>query len=232
MSNAVPSPDEVSALVLGAGEGQRMGQRAKAFIEAGGVTLLERAVDRIGAFASEVIVGLRQADLDRGHAALGDRPVILVAGGMTRQDTIANLAAHATRPLVLIHDVARPFLDPEVFAASLSAASTHGAAVAFLPASRRNAVAIRDGEHFGRSLVRDDVILTQTPQTFRRDVLLDALRQARENGWQDVSPAATVNRAGYRVRLVLGSQADLKLTFPEDIDEIRRRIAEETGARP
>ena len=215
--------------MLGAGEGVRVGQQAKAFVEAGGATLLERVVDRIGAFASEIIVGLREADLDQGRAVLGERPVVLAAGGATRQDTIANLAAHATRTLVLIHDVDRPFLDPEVFAAALSAASTHGAAVAFLPASRRDAVALRDGGHFGATLVRDDVILTQTPQAFRHDVLLDALGQARENGWQDVSPAATVNRAGYRVRLVPGSHANLKLTFPEDIDEIRHRIADETG---
>lgn len=221
------SPDKVSALVLGAGTGERMGNQAKSFVDIGGITLLERVVDRIGAFASEIVVGLRDSELDQGHAVLGDRPVTITAGGATRQDTIANLATHATRPLVVIHDVARPFLDPKTFAAALAAASTHGAAVAFLPASRRDAVATRDGDDFGTPLDRDNIILTQTPQAFRRDVLLDAFAQARAGGWQDVSPAATVARAGYRVRLVPGSEANFKLTFPQDIDEIRRRIADE-----
>jgi len=217
-----------------------MGKQAKAFIDVGGLTLLERVVDRIGAFPTEIVVGLRESELDRGRVVLGHRPVKLAVGGAVRQDTIANLAALASRPLVVIHDVAWPFLDPDIFAAALTAASNHGGAVAFVPASRRDAVATRDGDYFNTPLVRDDVILTQTPQAFRREVLLDALRQAKEQGWQDVSPAATVARAGHRVRLVPGSRANLKRTFPEDIDEIRRRIKDEagqmgetgTGARP
>ena len=59
-----PSRDDVSALILAAGSGARMADRPKAFLAAGGKTLVERAVVQVRPFATEVIVGVREKDLD------------------------------------------------------------------------------------------------------------------------------------------------------------------------
>ena len=68
--NLAPKPDEVSALILAAGGGRRMGDRPKAFLEADGVTLLERVVATVKPFSTEIIVGLRNEDIDRGRRLL------------------------------------------------------------------------------------------------------------------------------------------------------------------
>jgi 2-C-methyl-D-erythritol 4-phosphate cytidylyltransferase len=118
---------EVSALILAAGSGTRLGQ-SKAFLECAGRTLLERAVERAAMFADEVVVGLSAEDLGRVPPSVRSRPVVLLAGGETRHATVEALLARATRPLVLLHEVARPLAPPPLFAAVLEAARDFDAA--------------------------------------------------------------------------------------------------------
>ena len=222
-----PPPSEVSALILAAGMGERMGGQPKAFIEVGAATLLERVVALVRPFASELIVGLPGDDFERGRDLLASRDIVVAAGGATRQETVSNLLALATRRLILIHEVARPFARPELFAAVLAAAQRHGAATPALPASRRDSLALGDGDWFGAPLARDDVIALQNPQAYDRDMLLGAERAAGENGLAETSTANLVARAGFRVRLVPGDPDNIKLTYPEDWDAALARFAED-----
>jgi len=218
------APQEVSALILGAGRGRRIGGRPKAFVEAGGETLLERAVALARPHAAEIIVGLPPEEVESGRRLLDAADVVVAAGGASRQDTVALLLARAGRPLVLLHEVARPLASPALFRAVLAAAARFGAAAPCLPASRRDAVALRAGAFLGTSLPRDGVILTQTPQAFRRALLAEVLRQAEAQGWTEASTAALFARAGRRVRLVAGEPDNLKITFAEDLAAARRGL--------
>lgn len=83
---------DVSALILGAGEGARMGQGPKAFLRLQAQTLLERAILSVEPYCAEIIAGVREADLPLAEE-LVDRlglstPVLLVAGGHERQETV------------------------------------------------------------------------------------------------------------------------------------------------
>lgn len=225
-SDGAPPPDEVSALILAAGMGERMGGQPKAFVEVGAATLLERVVARVRPFAEEVIAGLPAADVARGQTLLAHHDAIVAAGGASRQETVSRLLALATRRFVLIHEVARPFARPELFTAVLAAARKHGAAALFLPASRRDSLALREDDWFGVSLARDDVIALQNPQAYGRDLLLEAERTAGEAGWAEPSTANLVARAGFRVRLVPGDPDNIKLTYPEDWDAALARFAD------
>ena len=218
--------DHVSALLLGAGSGIRFGG-SKAFLEVEGRTLLERVVEQAQAFSSETIVGLREEELECGARVLHDSRAVLVAGGATRHDTVERLLARATRPLVLLHEVARPLAPPELFAAVLSAAQEFGAAAPYLPASLRDSVALKDGEFLGASLPRDDVVRTQTPQAFRREMLVEVCREAKASGWLEpsVGTVALCARAGHRVRLVPGDPGNVKVTFPEDWERARSKLS-------
>ena len=217
-------PSELSALILAAGSGERMGRRPKAFLEAGGATLLERVVEQALGFADEVLVGLRADDLERGRRLLRDEPVTIHAGGATRQITIETLLAASNRPWVLVHDAARPFASPELFAAVISAAAAHAAAIPCLQASRRDAVARREGDCIVGPLSREEVVRTQTPQVVRRDLLIESYRKAHAEGWAEDALGPLLSRAGYRVRIVSGEETNLKVTFPEDWEEARARL--------
>ena len=224
-TNRAPPPGEVSALILAAGMGERMGGQPKAFIRVGAATLLERVVALVRPFADEVIAGLPAADIARGRALLAGHDATVATGGASRQETVSRLLARATRRYVLIHEVARPFARPELFTAVLAAARVHGTATLFVPASRRNALVLRKDDWFGAPLARDDVIALQNPQAYGRDMLLEAERAAGEEGWAETSTANLVARAGYRVRLVPGDPDNLKLTYPEDWDAALARLA-------
>ena len=98
-----PPARDVTALVLGAGMGLRMGMGPKAFLTYSGETLLERAATAVATYASEIVVGVRPEDEAKARALFAGRPHKIVAGGATRQETVSRLLCHATRAIVLIH---------------------------------------------------------------------------------------------------------------------------------
>jgi 2-C-methyl-D-erythritol 4-phosphate cytidylyltransferase len=121
----------------------------------------------------------------------------------------------ATRPIVLLHEVARPFAEPENFAAVLANQET-GAAALYTPLQVRDGLAlISDGVYLG-ALPRSQVVALQTPHAYRRELLLHAHQQAQSLGHREDSTVALVQWAGYRVLLVLGCASNIKITYPED----------------
>ena len=207
--------EEVSGLILAAGNGLRVGEGPKAFLRLGGKTLLEHVVALLAPYAGELIVGLPPDHLERPEAG---QPVRRVAGGKTRQDTAAILTRLASRPFLVLQDVARPLTPRNHLEAALGLARDHGAVVTVRPARERDGVALRDGDHYGEAVPRDELILTQTPQVYRREILLEALRQAEAQGWQEISPAALGTKAGHRGRLIESATENLKITYPGDLE--------------
>jgi len=217
--------DKVSALILAAGSGTRFGE-SKAFLECDGKTLLEHVIERALMFAEEVLVGVSREDLGRVPPSLRRSPVVMMGGGDTRHATVEALLARATRPLVLLHEVARPLAPPALFAAVLQAAQEHGASAAYVLASLRDSVALEDGGFLAAALPRDRVVQLQTPQAFRREWLADVFRQLQGKVLPQTSsvPPLLVG-AGYRVRLVPGSAQNMKITFPEDWEIVRAKLS-------
>ena len=178
-----PAADDVSAIILAAGSGARMADRPKAFLKVGGATLVERVVGQVRFFAAEVIVGVRDCDIDWASRLLEGLPVIVIAGGATRQGTVELVLARATRRLILLHEAARPLTPPRLFSEVLAAADTFGAATPVFPAGPRDSLALRDGEFLGEALPRDDVIATQTPQAFDAETPNAVVDEAKRRGW-------------------------------------------------
>jgi len=225
MSENLPSAGNVAALLLGAGSGARMGNRAKAFLEAGGASLMQHAIALVRPYCGEILAGVRAEDLERGRAAIAGLGATAMAGGATRQETVAILLAQVTRDFVVVHDVARPFAPPRILEAVLAAAAAHGAAAPFLPVSRSDAMGLAEGDDLIAPLPRDRVVRTQTPQAYRRDILEDAYRKARANGWEEQSTTGLVTKAGWRIRLVPGDAGNVKITYPEDWEAAQGRLS-------
>jgi 2-C-methyl-D-erythritol 4-phosphate cytidylyltransferase len=214
------SAQDVSALILGAGEGARLGHRPKAFLSLQGQTLLARAILAVAPFSSEILVGVRGADLELGQvqaAALGlEQQITLLPGGTERQETVARLAARAARPFVLLHEVARPFALPENFDNVLAAAQQYGAAALFTELLVRDGLALMQDGVFHCALPRSQVVALQTPHAYARDILHSAHVRAAEAHHREDSTVALVQWAGYSVRLLRGCAENVKITYPED----------------
>jgi 2-C-methyl-D-erythritol 4-phosphate cytidylyltransferase len=160
-------------------------------------------------------------------AGLGD--VRLVEGGEHRQDSVrAGLAAVPGSELVLVHDAARPLCPPDVFHRVLDAAREHGAVTAAVPVVDSIKQVTTDGRVVA-TLDRAELVAVQTPQGFRREVLVAAHRRALADGVRADDDCALVERLGREVRVVMGDPSNLKVTRPADLDAVRAAVANHTS---
>jgi 2-C-methyl-D-erythritol 4-phosphate cytidylyltransferase/2-C-methyl-D-erythritol 2,4-cyclodiphosphate synthase len=148
-----------------------------------------------------------------GYLLRSAKPILIVAGGERRQDSVAHAfaAIEDRAAIVAVHDAARPLVTDAVIRRTIDAAAQHGAAIAAVGA-RDTVKRSEDHATIVETLRREEIYLAQTPQAFRASVLRDALTLA-----DDVTDeAALAERAGHRVRLVEGDPRNLKVTTPDD----------------
>lgn len=144
-------------------------------------------------------------------------PVTVVPGGATRQASVyAGLAAvPETTHYVLIHDGARPFVSPALITRVLTATREGGACFPGIPLS--DTVYEARSNRLAKVLTRDDYVAVQTPQGFRRELIVEAHRQALSRGISATDDAALVSLLNHTVAVVEGEQANIKLTTPSDL---------------
>lgn len=234
---------KASAIIVAAGSGTRLGfDVPKAFVELGGRTLLWYSLRTIGAVAAieEAVVTVPPAMEPQARAqvrAAGlEIPVKLTLGGAERQDSvrIALGLTSAEAELVVVHDAARPFATPAMFAATLAAAERLGGAIAAVPVAD---TLKRVGASAGRSdgndraivgtVVREGLWQAQTPQAFRRELLIRAHDRAVLDALVATDDADLVERLGATVVVVDGSTLNFKITIANDL-----RLAEVLVANP
>ena len=208
-----PPADTVTAIILAGGSGERVGGTPKAFLRHRGLTLLEHAHALLAPFAGRVIACLPAERL--GEAPGG---VLAVAGGATRQRSVAAGLAQAATPHVLLHEVARPFATPALVRAVLAAlaAGADGAVPVVALPVRDSLVAVADGA-IRAVPEREELHHSQTPQAYRRAALAEAIGQALAQGREEATAFAPLLRAGARVDAVPGEAANLKITYAGDL---------------
>ena len=162
-----------------------------------------------------------------GAALAGLEHLPVVPGGATRQDSVRlgleALVAHAP-DVVLIHDAARPYIPAGTIPSLLAALANAPGAIPAAPVADTLKRAI-DGQ-ISATVPRDGLYRAQTPQAFRFQTLLDLHRSAGPGATDD---AALLEAAGLAVRLVPGSDDNIKLTFPEDAMRLERLLVPTPG---
>lgn len=208
----------LSAVLVGAGRGERMGQE-KLFVRLAYRPMISLTVEAFEAAdcVDEIVLVVRAERVDQVRALAGEqgwrKVAAVVPGGDRRQDSVlAGLAAVGRADFVAIHDLARPLVTPELIDQVFAAARKWGAAVPGLPV-RDTLKLVEDGLVI-RTVPRVGLWATQTPQVFRFDLLKSAVDPALEV----TDDAAWLEARGIPVRVVPGDPANLKLTYPEDIE--------------
>jgi 2-C-methyl-D-erythritol 4-phosphate cytidylyltransferase len=215
-----------SAIIVAAGSGVRLGSNVpKAFVKVAGRSMLSYSLGTIAKVASigEVVIGVpagfeNAARAEVASARLGV-PVKVTAGGVERQDSvrIALKLTSAESEIVIVHDAARPIATPEIFAACLSAAARAGGAIAAVPVADTLKRVEHDGKGIAATVTRAGLWQAQTPQAFRRDLLVEAHRRAVSERIVATDDADLVERTGVRVEVVEGSTANIKITTVSDL---------------
>lgn len=217
---------QATVLVPAAGFGTRFHEGGpKALVLLAGRPLLVHALERLAAsrrVSSAVIAipGGCEADF---HDALKASPLpyVLVEGGVTRRESVARAFAAADArartkdddALVVVHDAARPLVDPLEVKAVVDAADATGAAIAafYLVETVKR---VETGK-IRATVPRSDLVAATTPQAFRARILRKGL--AREGGPEATDDAELVERVGGEVTVVLTSRWNIKITYPEDL---------------
>lgn len=195
-----------------------------------GRTVLSRTLEALGQHSAVAGITVVTAPGDRVFSGLDfqlDIPVDCVAGGKTRAESVLNglrylLAgrqAPGTQPSwVMVHDAARPCLDWASIERllRLGMACEDGALLA-MPV-RDTLKRADDDERVAATLERNQVWAAQTPQLFPTARLMAALESALQSGQLPTDEASAMERVGARPLLVQGSAANIKLTWPEDMD--------------
>jgi 2-C-methyl-D-erythritol 4-phosphate cytidylyltransferase/2-C-methyl-D-erythritol 2,4-cyclodiphosphate synthase len=217
----------VAAIIAAAGRGIRLGAGVpKQFLDLGdGRAMLERSIEAFAQAESvkEIVVAL-PPDVTYDHRKF-EKPIRSVTGGTRRQDSVANAfaAVSAGADVIVIHDAARPFVTGELIDRTVRAAYEHGAAIAAVPVTDTLKHVAGSRRVISGTIPRDTVVLAQTPQAFRRDILARALALAENTDATD--EATLVERAGFPVHVVEGDPSNIKVTTRADLSNARARMS-------
>ena len=215
-----PAGNRVGAIVVAAGLSRRMDGPDKLFLPLLGRPLLVYTLDTLQSVdcVQEVVLVLSQSNLEQGRALVTGREFHKVTsvclGGPRRQDSV-RLGLQALSPCdwVVVHDGARPCVEPELVERGLEEARKWGSAVAAVPVHDT----LKSADNEGRVVAtvdREGVWATQTPQVFSWEALLEAHSQVGETATDD---AALFERLGQPVHLYTGSRTNIKVTTRDDL---------------
>lgn len=224
-------------ILLAAGKGLRAGlKQNKMFAQLAGRTPLEyslRACKKAGCFENAVIV-CQECEMQKARQIAGRLfpHAIYAVGGVTRQESAyAGLRAlPADADIVAIHDGARCFITPELIVRCVQSCEVYGSGVA----GRRCTDTVKTidaADYFVHTLNRDEIILVETPQVFRRAEIAEAYEAAVRDGFTGTDDAGLMERIGKPVRLVESREENFKLTIPHDFIRGERQLWESRQMR-
>jgi 2-C-methyl-D-erythritol 4-phosphate cytidylyltransferase len=235
----------VSVILPAAGLGTRMGKppqpekggtSRKQFMLLDELPILVHTVRKFVATpaVSDIVIALRPEDLDWVRDLLKPesqiKPIRLVEGGDSRQHSVENALAVLSpdTTLVAVHDAVRPFVDiPTIERVIAEAQETGAAIVGIVPVDTVKLVHLNK---IRQTLTRERMILTQTPQVFRYDLLKEAFARARADGFTGTDESSLVERLEQvEVSVVAGSDRNIKITRPNDMDLARLFLSLETA---
>jgi len=222
----VQGKSRVSVVITAAGKGSRMGmQQNKQYIEIQGKPILARTIQAFEGCSriDEIIITAGEDEVEYCRRNIVgkygfNKVKAVVAGGASRQQSVYNGLRHVSAEcgIVLIHDGARPFINAECICACIEAAEENGAACAAVP--MKDTLKRADPEGFVEETVeRSSLWSIQTPQAFRYNLIMEAHSKAEMDRFNGTDDAVLAERLGHRVKLVLCSYYNIKITTKEDL---------------
>jgi 2-C-methyl-D-erythritol 4-phosphate cytidylyltransferase len=216
----------------------------KQFLDLDGVPLVIFTLRRLAACAGidEFIIATRADEVvslqDRVALAQLGKPARVVHGGDSRQQSVGNALARAAShtEIVVVHDAVRPLVTPQQTERVIAEARARGAAILGIPAidtvkEVKRASLPEDVALIVATVPRERIVLAQTPQAFSFSLLCEAFARAKADGVTSSDEAAMVERLGRDVFVVLGSERNLKITRPADMDLARFYLNQERAEK-
>src|SRR5262245_33795342 len=229
---------KVGAIIAAAGFGRRMkSDRPKQLLVLNGTPIIIHTIRKFDACPSidyVIVTAPREAvgEVKGLVAAAGfKKSVSVIEGGERRQDSVA-IGLRNLEPgteIVAVHDGVRPFVPVEDIVNVVQQAERGGAAILGVPIVETVKQVERDLVQ--STLAREHLLLAQTPQAFRIDVLREAFAGAAKDEYYGTDESSLVERIGHPVAIVRGSERNIKITRPSDLTLARAFLEEEKAAQ-
>jgi len=219
---------KVTAIIPAAGLGKRFGPgKDKPFQNLGGKPLIIWPLEALQAIPeiSEIIPVLRTEDAENGQKIFEEYGISkikrIAQGGKERQDSVYNglRLIEDKQCIVLIHDGARPLVERDFIEVMIAEMLNHkGTCDGIIPGVPvKDTIKEGDKGFVLRTLKRDALWAIQTPQIFQYEKISKAYEQAMEKKHCTTDDAAVLERYGGRIRIIMGSYRNIKITTPEDL---------------
>jgi 2-C-methyl-D-erythritol 4-phosphate cytidylyltransferase len=231
----------ITAILPAAGLGTRMGaDTPKQFLELEGTPILILSLRRLAScpVITDIIVATRADEIEWLEQRIAGekfkQKVKVVKGGDSRQDSVAAALREVSSDteIILVHDAVRPFVTVEQIIRVIEEARRCKAAILGIPAMDtvkevKRASLPEDVALITGTIPRERVVLAQTPQAFSAKLLKEAFARAQADGVNASDEAGLVERLGQDVQVVLGSERNIKITRPADMDLARFCLEQE-----
>ncbi|MBI3406524.1 MAG: 2-C-methyl-D-erythritol 4-phosphate cytidylyltransferase [Acidobacteria bacterium] len=231
----------IAAILPAAGMGTRMGtDTPKQFMELDGVPVVIFTLRRLAQCKeiTDFLIATRAEDVSGLESRVnGERlsqTVRVLRGGGTRQESVSHALAEvaADCELVVVHDAVRPFVTREQIKRVIAEARARGAAILGIPAidtvkEVKRASLPQDVALISATIPRERIVLAQTPQAFHTALLKEAFARAQADGVTGSDEAMLVERLGHEVFVVQGSDRNIKITRPADMELARFYLEQE-----
>jgi 2-C-methyl-D-erythritol 4-phosphate cytidylyltransferase len=214
------------AIIPAGGTGRRMGgEISKQYLLLAGIPILAHTLSAFqrSPLVDEIILAVPEGDIAEVRRSVVEqydlsRVRLVIAGGTERQESVKNALAHVGDGygVVVIHDGVRPFVTGNLIERTVAAAEMYGAVSTGLTV-RDTVKEVDQAGRVVKTVPREGLWLTQTPQAFRREVILAAYERALAEGFYGTDDASLVERAGIPVRMIEGDWENIKVTTPEDL---------------
>lgn len=167
----------------------------------------------------EIVVVVKESEIDRTQKLIDEQGYkkvsSIVAGGRERQESVCLGLKGLTTDFVLVHDAVRPFVTQKAVSRLIAEIRMYDAAILAVPA--KDTIKKVDESQVLETLERRQLWAVQTPQGFRRELLVEAHLQAEKEKYFATDDSALVEKLGIRVRIVDGEYTNIKITTPEDL---------------
>jgi 2-C-methyl-D-erythritol 4-phosphate cytidylyltransferase len=228
----------VTAIIAAAGAGRRMkSDRPKQLLTLDNTPILIYTIRKFDAcrVVDKILVAAPQESVEEVRKLVASagfsKPVTVVQGGARRQDSVAIAMQHIgpETTVVAVHDAVRPFVKVEEIEATVHEAQKSGAAVLAIPIV--DTVKQIRKDVIDSTLTREHLVLAQTPQVFRIELLREAFERARKDDYYGTDESSLVERLGHPVAVIRGSERNIKITRPGDLALAGFYLREEKAAR-
>lgn len=208
------------AIITGAGNGERFGNKDKAFLEICGKPILLITLEKFlkNPLIDSIIVVCRKDQMEYVKSLCTE--VIIVEGGNTRQESVYNALKAlelSSEDAVIVHDAVRPFFSENLIEKTLNSCVSFSGGISAVSATDTIKSNVIGTDIVEKTLNRITLWNVQTPQAFRADILIKAYETAMSDGFYGTDDSMLVERIGGKVQLITGNRDNIKITVPSDL---------------